>query len=71
MKKPQPQDEHWRMRIARLELREGDTLVASVDGTPSAGYVHTLRENLEMIAPTGVAVLIVSSDVKFSVVGGA
>lgn len=62
-------NEAWRFRIEKLTLAPGDTLVAQLDETTSRAQMQVIREYLETCAPTGVAVLMIGTKVKLSVLG--
>ena len=64
--KSRPRDD-WRLRIARLDLKPGDTLVAQTATTPSTAGLANLREYLETCTPQGVRVLIIDHTVTLSV----
>ena len=67
--KSRPRDD-WRLRIARLELKPGDKLVAQTVSTPSSAAQANLREYLETCTPAGVRVLILDQTVTLGVISG-
>lgn len=56
-------------RIARLDLRPGDTLVAKVGPRLDDERSSELRAAIEQVVPSGVKVVVVSGDIDFFVLG--
>ena len=58
--------EDWRLRIAKLELGVGDTLVCQAEMPLSMAQASILRDHLETCAPSGVRVLILDPGVTLT-----
>ena len=69
MKKPQFDADLWRLRIGKLSLAPGDTLVIQSHDAITEATEYRFREYFETAAPAGVQVLIVPSSIKLSIIG--
>lgn len=65
--KPSENEAAWRLRIEKLTLAPGDTLVAQFDERTTLAAAQTLRDYLETCTPVGVAVMLIGPNVRLSV----
>jgi hypothetical protein len=54
--------------IRRVDIKPGETLVATLPGTATRQEVEEVRDSLHRLLPDGVKVLVVNSNVDLNVI---